>query len=442
MKKGIATILLATMTLTACGMDPDEIPEVCTDDIVTNQETVTETEDAVTEEEEISEEAGSPVKEADIEDEEDAFVNFSMAFLNRVASEGGDSNFMVSPASLMFAMEMVAQGASGQTRSQIQDVLFPGMTDEEATAYASAMLEAMNSASQIELSSANSAWINDAVAGEINADYSASLEDLFSARLECLPFDGEAVALMNEWVNENTKGMIPDIIESLDPDSAMVLINAVAFDATWEDVYEEDQVYEDDFTDAAGILSSVDTLHGTESIYMESETATAFLKPYEGGEYAFVGILPKDEDISANEFASSFNFEEYQSLWESRTDEYIVVTSIPKFDCDYTVSLTGLLGDMGITDVFTSGAADLSGISDSLDLYVSSVIQKTHIAVDEEGTEAAAATSVTLRYNGVISEVMDEIPEIKEVYLTRPFMYMIVDTETGTPVFTGTVNSL
>ena len=277
---------------------------------------------------------------------------------------------------------------------------------------------------------------------KLTTEGSASLEDLFSAQLECLPFDGEAVALMNEWVNENTKGMIPDIIESLDPDSAMVLINAVAFDATWEDVYEEDQVYEDDFTDAAGILSSVDTLHGTESIYMESETATAFLKPYEGGEYAFVGILPKDEDISANEFASSFTFEEYQSLWESRTDEYIVVTSIPKFDCDYTVSLTGLLGDMGITDVFTSGAADLSGISDSLDLYVSSVIQKTHIAVDEEGTEAAAATSVTLRYNGVISEVMDEIPEIKEVYLTRPFMYMIVDTETGTPVFTGTVNSL
>ena len=231
--------------------------------------------------------------------------------------------------------------------------------------------------------------------------------------------------------------MIPSIISKLDPELDMaVIVNAIAFNGEWEDKYEGEDIKEDRvFTNAAGEEQKVTMLHSMEGTFFETDKATGFIKEYKGGDYAFVAILPKDESINANEFLADFTAEDYREFMGS-AKSVDVSAFLPAFEYDYAnQELVGVLMDMGMVDAFTN-AADFSNMTD-IDAYISSVIQKTHIEVDADGTKAAAATAVTITAKGAMVE-----PDYEVVNLDRPFAYAIVDTETDTPVFLGTVNSI
>jgi len=366
-----------------------------------------------------------------------AYDNFAFSLLSQIASSEADKNIMISPASVMFALDLAAAGACGDNLAQITSVLGGDMTAEEQQAFAGALMDKINSSETIDFSAANAIWNNaDLVGDAINPEYVEYVQDMFDAQITTESFSSSTVDSINSWVRENTNGMIDQIISELSPDAAMVLINAIAFEAQWAEQYEEWQIESGEFNSVTN-AESADYLNGFETAYFESDKAIGFLKNYEGGEYTFVVMLPKDESISANEFVSDFTADDWQEFTDSLTYEYDVTTKLPKFNYDYDTKLNGALQALGIVEAFDKDA-DFSGMADAESLYIDTILHKTHIELDENGTKAAAVTAVIMES----ATAMIEEREIKEVICDRPFAYAIVDSANWTPIFIGTVNSV
>ena len=353
---------------------------------------------------------------------------------------GKDGNVMISPASVMMALDMVAAGAKGETLKQITDLFAANQGPLSQQAYAAAMMDKINGAKNVDFSCANAVWNNGSLLGDgANPDYVSYIQDTFLAEYTVTAFDGDTPGKINSWVDEHTNHMIDKIIENLDPLTVMVLVNAIAFEGKWETPYKEEQVKEGKFTAFDGSAQKAVFLNDTLSGYYESDKATGFLKNYKGGEFAFLAILPKDDSISANEFAENFTAEDYNAFIKSVSYDGEVKTRMPQFKSEFDILLNDTLKNLGVTDVFSDKKADLSGIAGKPgDIYASKVIHKTFIEVDSNGTRAAAATAVTLRTKGVV--VVDKNTHV--VNCNRPYVYAIVDTKTMTPVFVGTVNQI
>ena len=361
-------------------------------------------------------------------------------FSQTVRDYGSDDNIMISPASIMMAFDMVAAGAKGESLKQLTDLFAAGQGPLTQQAYAAALMDKINGAKDVDFSCANAVWSNkERLGNSVNTDYVKYIQETFLAEYNVRTFDGKAVDEINTWVYDHTDHMIEQVINQLDPDTVMVLVNAISFDGKWAVPYEDYQIEEGDFTKSDGSTQKVTYLNDTLSAYYETEKATGFMKAYEGGEYAFLAILPKDEKISANEFAKNFTAKDYENFINSVTYEYDVYTRMPEFESDFECILNGTMKNLGAGDVFDPNAADLSGIAGAPgDLYVSKVIHKTHIELDAKGTKAAAVTAIMVDSNGIAFDM----PEIRYVECDRPFAYAIVDTESMTPIFIGTVNAV
>ncbi len=369
------------------------------------------------------------------------YRRYSIELLSQtIKNFGSEENVMVSPASVMMALDMVAAGCKGETLKQLTDLFAEGQGPLTQQAYASNMMDKINNAAEVEFSCANAVWNNANLLGDgINTEYVGYIQDTFLAEYRVTNFNNKTVDEINNWVDKHTDHMIEKVVDDLDPDTVMVLVNAIAFDGKWEEQYEEDCVREGEFISYDGTVQDATFLHDDLDYYFESDKATGFIKNYEGGEYAFLAILPKDDSISANEFMKNFTPEDYESFIDSKTGKYEVVTMMPEFTSDFGIRMNSTLIDLGAEDVFSPSVADLSGIAGVPgDIYVSRVIHKTHIEVDAKGTRAAAVTAVM----AVKNAAFDEGPEIRYVECDRPFAYAIVDVETMAPVFIGTVNAI
>jgi len=424
-KKLIATILSAMMLFTACSKTESE------DTRETNGTGKTDT--TINENYNyLQENTGNP------EVLTNDYNNYSFNLIsNIIENQGDDTNIMVSPASVMFALDLCAVGANGNTLTELTNLFSPGTDSQTQQAFASQSMANMNNAEGLDFSCANAIWGNSNLLGDnINQSYLDAVSNSFDATYTSTPFSSGTVNEINNWVDEHTNHMIDRVISDLSEDCTMVLVNAIAFESTWAVDYDDYQVVEDyPFNNANGSTSNVNMLIGEENTYFETELATGFMKYYEGYQYAFVVMLPTDESLSANEFLSSFSGADYQEFIESATNEYDVNTYMPEFISDYETSLTDVIQSMGVNDAFTENA-DFSGITDD-SLFISDIIHKTHIDVNRTGTSAAAVTAVMIER----CSITEEIPV--EVICDRPYAYAIVDVNNGyTPIFVGTVNNL
>ena len=224
--------------------------------------------------------------------------------------------------------------------------------------------------------------------------------------------------------------MIPNIIDKFDENDVMYLINCVAFDSEWAEKYEEEQVEENEtFTNEKGEKVKCTMLSSKESVYVSNDRAEGFIKNYKGGKYSFMAVLP-NEGTDVKDYVSSMTADEFAKLYNNRTEDK-VVTKMPEFKYDHSLELSESLKKMGMTQAF-SNAADFSKLLENTETYIGKVLHKTHIELGANGTKAAAATAVEVRAKG-------EISARKEVILDRPFVYAIMDNESGLPVFMGTV---
>ncbi len=377
--------------------------------------------------------------EASKEELKEAYSEFVFEMIHRCAENAGDSNFMVSTDSMLFALEMTAAGADGETLDQMLGTLMPGVNKEDAFVFASDRMDQIES-SQLKIG--NSIWINSDFESTVYSNYLKYVEKYFGAQINGIPFNGSGVDQINSWVKDNTNDMIPQMVDRLDPTEVMMLINAIAFDAKWDEKFLGGDIKEDYFchysSDSFEIedMQKVTMLWGEDDVtYLSNYEAKGFYKLYKGKKYAFVTILPDNRSADINEFVANMTAQDYWSFWNSSNDEEIKYC-FPKFTSEYEVSLNEILKEMGMPDAFEEDKANFGNMSNLKTLYISKVIQKTKIEVDAVGTKASAATRVSVEHNDAGGSGVAK----RSVCCDRPFAYAIVDVETGLPIFFGTVD--
>ena len=341
-----------------------------------------------------------------------ATYDFALNLLRASVDETSGESTLVSPLSVLYALAMAENGAGGETLAQMEQVT--GMSADELTDTLQAYLLRAD-ADDSPLSLANSVWLRDSEGLAVEDSFLETCGGRLGAQVFSAPFDDSTVADVNAWINEKTHEMIPNMLDRISDGTQLLLVNALAFEGAWEEPFDSALVTPDTFTSEDGTERDVDMMHSTEGTYLEGELATGFAKPYEGYDYLFVG----------------------SELLEP-VDNAVVQVGLPKFTGSHEVELSDALRALGMTDAFEEGVADFTrmGSSDAGPLYVGGVLHKTFIDVDEKGTRAAAATAVAM--DGADAPIEEE-PEVKEVILDRPFVYLILDQATMTPVFTGTV---
>lgn len=347
--------------------------------------------------------------------------------------EVSTDNVLISPVSVLYALSMTANGARGQTLAQMEAVL--GASVPVLNSYLHEYRISLPEEDGGKLSLANSVWFRDDERFTVNEDFLALNEEWYNADIYKAPFDNSTVKAVNKWVSDATDAMIPEILDEIPADAVMYLINGLAFDAEWASVYDKSDVRKSDFTMENDSVCPAELMYSTESLYLQDEHAQGFLKYYKNHKYAFVALLP-NEGISVADYVASLDGNALHEML-SNPIHASIAAAIPKFQAGYETEMSELFAAMGMTDAFDSTVADLSGIGFSTNgnLYVSRILHKTYIAVDELGTRAGAVTSV---------EIKDECAPMFEhrIYLNRPFVYMIVDCEENVPVFMGTLMSV
>ena len=363
-----------------------------------------------------------------------AAAKLGALLLREVYAAAEKESVLVSPVSVLTALGMLDSGTTGKAAEEMAALL--GVSADELNLLLCAFEKTMTE----QLKTANSVWIKNDDALHLEKDYLQTLADYYDTSLYRVPFDEGTVRDVNAWCSEKTDGMIREIVKAFSPQTVMLLINALCFDAKWSSPFEREYEEKKGFTNKSGTKEDWVRLSSTEGTYLSLTDGTAgFVKPYEGGNYAFVGILPP-EDADFDAYVSDFTGDRWASLWESREDGLNVHVSLPKFTKDTFADLTDILQEAGIPYVFNPCAEPLSGIGTFGDgtLYVSSVIHKTHIELTAEGTRAAAVTVVDIKATCAEPDMSRE----RYVVCDRPFLYAIVDVATGTPLFLGCVTSV
>lgn len=362
-----------------------------------------------------------------------AYLNFTAELFKKSVEKSkndGEGNALISPFSVMVALSMTANGAGGNTLSEMEKVLGKNIDIETLNKYLYTYIESLYSGEKCKLSVANSIWLRDTASLSVKKNFLQKNMDYYNAAIYKSMFDAKGVADINSWVKKHTDGMIEKLVDKIDDDTMMLLINAVAFDAEWAKKY--DVIYEGNFTSFAGDRRTVEMMRSLEEKYIDDGSATGFIKEYKGGKYSFVAILPNSEDIYS--YVENMTEESIEKLLSGVSYEP-VKTEMPKFSSDFSISMEECLKDMGIKDAF-SPIADFSEMAEN-NLSISRVIHKTHITVNEKGTKAAAVTGVTMKNTAVAPPV-----PTKEVVLDRPFVYMIIDNENHMPIFIGMVTDI
>ena len=349
-----------------------------------------------------------------------AVTGFGVELL-KSSMDGG--NALVSPLSVMQAMAMTANGAAGDTLAQMEAAF--GLDRDSLNGTMAAWADSLAPGTAM----ANGIWLREGAVEPEEAFLQANA-DYYGAGVFAVPFDGSTAADINGFVAANTKGRIDRIVDEIPAGAMLYLVNALSFDGTWEDIYREDQVDDGIFVTESREERQVQMMYSTEFAYLEDEQARGFVKYYEGRDYAFAALLP-EEGLSLAEYVSGLTGERLSRVLGAVREDVPVFAAIPKFTAEYAGELSQALTDMGMEDLFDATKADLSamGISSAGPLYVSQVLHKTYLAVDEQGTQAGAATAVEVEDGAAM--------QYETITLDRPFLYMILDAKTNVPIFIG-----
>ena len=353
-------------------------------------------------------------------------------------------NSLVSPISAVLALGMVSNGAAANTQEQFLKTLANSqMTQEqlnEAYRQWAARLTDFSSLDHLEtenryepvLKLANSIWFDQKSA--VLPQFLQTNADFFDAGAYQLDFcqSEQAAQIMNEWVSQQTNGKIQNAVDELSPDALMVLINTTLFEMPWRVPVDLANISQRTFTTADGSKVNADFLHVWES-YLESDLAYGMKKPYAYGSHcSFVALLPKEGHTLAD-LVQNMTAEQWLTLVGNPVDRVRLDAYLPKFRYEVSNQLKQPLQGMGLTDAFQANTADFSSASQE-PVFLSDVIQKTFIDLNEHGTSAAAATVITAATTGAPVE-----EERKTIVFDQPFLYAIIDDESGLPLFLGTV---
>ncbi len=353
--------------------------------------------------------------------------DFSFKFLKL---ENEQKNIVYSPLSIKYGLHMLKEGANGNTKTQIENVI------NELT------LTKYSPINEV-LSLANGIYIRDTYAKYIKQDYTNILSKNYDADIKYDSF--QSATNVNKWIENKTLGIIQNMLDDYtvqNPSTNTILINALAIDMEWANAFDTQDTKGEEFNLQDGNTMTATMMHketNSEQFgYYKDKKVTALamdLKKYDNTQLEFVAIMP-NEDLS--KYINTFTMKELNEITEDMTlaseTKFGINISIPKFSFDYNLKLKNDLIKLGIKDAFDANLADFSNMADT-ELYVGDALHKADIDFSEEGIRAAAVTAFIMRTTSIEGNT-DEVEEIK---IDKPFMYIIRDKETKEVWFVGTV---
>lgn len=355
----------------------------------------------------------------------------SLELCRQLGGEKTD-NWLVSPFSLQCALGMLSNGAAEETHDEILYALgLSQYSQEEVNAYFKKLIEGLHTVnSAITVKTANSVWGNAGV--PLKEDFQKMNIENYSAMVSQLDFsDPSAVDQINAWCNQTTEGLIPSILEEVNPTATVYLLNSLYFKARWESEFAPEKTQEGDFTTSSGKVVKAHFMQTQRmAAYVENEWFTSTSLSYLNDSYVMRLILPQPE-ISIDQVLQALS-ESDENLWKNTILAEINL-KMPRFTLENKMDLTPTLQALGMKKAF-SGGADFSSMSD-VATYISLVQQATRLKVDEEGSEGAAVTVIG-------GETSPGMPEEKvDFFLDRPFLFQILEPATGTVLFMGQVGT-
>ncbi len=363
----------------------------------------------------------------------DGALDFDFKMIQEV-NKGYKDNYLISPLSIAYALNMVNEGSNGQTKEQINNLLGNYKINT-----------IKNIKNKINI--ANGLFINNNRKDIINDDFVNTIKTKYEADTIYDEFTSPKV--INDWVSEKTYNMIPELMDDLDSELLMIIANTIAIDVEWRNTFlckntKEEKFYKNDETINTPMMYTNEDVE-----YIENKNAKGIIKKYrtyfpnddetindinDGVSLEYIAILPNDD---LDSYINNFNRNELNDLLESKNNysNYDVNLKLPKYtyDFDYDKFKKDLM-NLGMVDAFTPYKADLSNIADNL--YISEAIHKTHIELSENGTKAAAVTAFAIKANSAFEQK-------KEIDITfnKPFIYIIKETNNDNIWFFGKVTT-
>ena len=378
----------------------------------------------------------------DLEILADGNTQFTFDIYQQLQSQPG--NLFYSPYSISSALAMTYVGAEGSTAEEMASVLHFMLGQENLHPTFNALDQKLDSLADLEipkgqgdpfqLNIANAIWGQQDF--HFEDDFLDTLAENYGAGLRLLDYVSqpeESRLAINQWVSDETKEKIQDLIPqgNITPDTRLVLSNAIYFKATWSEQFEKGLTDKGIFYGLKGEeipAQMMQTGHDSSFRYLKVNGYQAVELPYIGNQVSMLVVVPDQGRFE--EFEDQFSIEEFSHILDGLSYSPVALT-FPKFEFETEISLAEILTGMGMPTAF-SDAADFSGMTGSKDLFISNVFHKAFVSVDEEGTEAAAATAVEMSLTS-----MPESPI--ELTVDRPFLFLIREHETGTVLFMGRV---
>lgn len=360
-------------------------------------------------------------------------ADFSIDLFKNSYTKG--KNSLVSPTSVYLALGMTANGADGNTLKEFEALLGKyNMKIKDLNSFYNSFSKSLINSNPPNISIANSIWYRQDKDLNIKKDFLQTNANYYNAAAYEADFNSKrTVKDINNWVKNNTHNLIDNIVDEIDANTIMFLINTVYFEDQWEKPYAKGDLKKGSFELQDGTKKTVDFMHSEEKGYLNDGKAQGFVKSYKNGKYSFVALLP-NEGVGIDNYENSLSGEGFTKLLENRSKEKVFV-DLPKFKSEYEIELNEPLKKMGLKECFERNANfTRMAVNYPEPIYVSSVLHKTSITVDTEGTKAGAVTNIGMKAEGVV-----ENPH--RIILNRPFVYAIVDIGTNLPIFIGTMTN-
>ncbi|MBN1693909.1 serpin family protein [candidate division WOR-3 bacterium] len=351
------------------------------------------------------------------------------------AGEETNSNVFISPLSISMALGMTYNGAHTSTEEAMRTTLeFADLSMDEINESYKSLIELLTGIdTDVDFNIANSIWYRDDFTFE--QDFFERCRDYFDARVSGLDFSQSEAAkdTMNNWVDENTNGKIEKIVDYVDPlNDVMFLINAIYFNGTWTYRFEEEDTKDDVFHMPGGSTKECKMMEIRSYFkYFEDSLLQAIDIPYGKGNYSMTVILPEySEDI--DELIAGLTKEKWDE-WMNSFYEDTVTLFLPKIKLEYKIKdlLEDVLKSLGMGVAFDDQEADFTGMYEPGGIFIDRIIHKTFLEVDEEGTEAAAATVVAMSLTCIDGNLT--------IRVNRPYIFAIRENHSGTILFIGKI---
>ena len=366
--------------------------------------------------------------------------SFAIDFFKAVSQQQED-NLFISPYSVSAVLGMLYNGAEGETKSEIAKVLgMSNYTSEDVSKSYYELTEALLAADpKTSLSLANAIWANANKGVTLKESFIDLNKSYYDAEVSTLDFSQSlALKTINDWGNKKTNGIIPEILEGIDPATIVILANAIYFKSTWTDGFDKSETELKPFHNINGSISMVPMMYkedyqdNYDILYAQMDLCGMVTLPYSNKAFAMNLILPSD-GVDLDALIEELDGEYWQAMIAHRASAEVTLF-MPSFKIENRLNLASVLTGMGMPLAFSKNA-NFSNMTD-VQASISGVLQKSYISVDEAGTEAAVVTATVMSYGPVPN------PQKVTVVLDRPFIFSITEQSTGAILFMGKVTEL